>query len=313
MERQGVRSAWGDVPPTVRTAVDDAVGCPVVGTTTVAGGFSPGPAVRAVLRDGRSVFLKAACTSMNEESVRMHRRERDVLAALPTFVPAPALLGCVDDGHWIVLAVEWIDGHTPDAASAADVHRVLGLLQLLVECTGGVQIDGTGTVGQTHADLFGHWARLAAELPDGLDAWTRRHLDRLVELDDHALAATAGDHLVHLDVRTDNVVLGALGARDDVLVDWPGAAIGAPWIDLVSMLPALHLDGGPPPEEVLRSTRFAQPTWSDTIDAFLVALAGYFTRNSLEPAPPGLPTLRPFQAAQGVVTRQWIGGRLGLR
>lgn len=313
MERQGVRSSWDAVPGPVRDSVDKLMGSPVTETRTVVGGFSPGPAVRAVLQDGRSVFLKAASTTMNEDSVRMHRHERDVLEALPSFVPAPSLIGCIDDGHWVVLAVEWIDGRTPEATSAADVQRILGLLHLLAERTDGVEIGEIGTVAQSHTDLFGHWSQLAAEQPDELDPWTLRYLDRLVEIDAHAPDATAGAHLVHLDVRTDNVVLAAAGDGRDVLVDWPGAALGAPWIDLAALLPALHLDGGPSPEEIFDSTQLGQRSGSDSVDAFLVALAGYFTRNSLRPAPPGLPTLRPFQAAQGVVARQWISQRIGLR
>jgi aminoglycoside phosphotransferase (APT) family kinase protein len=193
------------------------------------------------------------------------------------------------------------------------VQRILGLLHLLTERTGGVEIGAIGTVAQIHTDLFGHWAQLASEQPDALDPWTQRHLDRLVEIDAHARNATVGEHLVHLDVRTDNVVLAAAGAGRDVLVDWPGAAFGAPWIDLVTLLPALHLDGGPPPEEVFNSTEFGRGSWSESVDAFLVAIAGFFTRNALQPAPAGLPTLRPFQAAQGVIARRWISERLGLR
>ena len=42
------------------------------------------------------------------------------------------------------------------------------------------------------------------------------------------------------------------------------------------------------------------------------ALAGYFTHRALQPPPPGLPTLRAFQAAQGEVARQWLAHRTGL-
>jgi hypothetical protein len=38
--------------------------------------------------------------------------------------------------------------------------------------------------------------------------------------------------------------------------------------------------------------------------------AGYFTERSLRPAPPGLPTVRLFQAAQGEVARRWLAALL---
>ena len=46
------------------------------------------------------------------------------------------------------------------------------------------------------------------------------------------------------------------------------------------------------------------------VDAELAAVAGFFTARALEPPPPGLPTLRPFQAAQAEVARAWLAERL---
>ena len=107
------------------------------------------------------------------------------------------------------------------------------------------------------------------------------------------------------------MILTADGAA---LVDWPAACLGAPWIDLVACLPALHLDGGAPPDETL-SWATAEGHFGDVdewIDPFLAALAGYFIGQALLPDPPGLPTVRGFQAAQGRITTTWILDRLGL-
>jgi hypothetical protein len=49
----------------------------------------------------------------------------------------------------------------------------------------------------------------------------------------------------------------------------------------------------------------------DTVDAVIAALAGYFTQRSHLPPPPGLPTLRAFQAAQGEIARRWLARRTG--
>lgn len=38
----------------------------------------------------------------------------------------------------------------------------------------------------------------------------------------------------------------------------------------------------------------------------ICALAGYLTERSLRAAPPGLPTVRRFQAAQAEVSRRWL-------
>jgi hypothetical protein len=44
----------------------------------------------------------------------------------------------------------------------------------------------------------------------------------------------------------------------------------------------------------------------DAVVVLVAAVAGFFIEHSLRPAPPGLPTLRAFQAAQGEVTRAWL-------
>ena len=241
------------MPTTVRRDVDALLGSPIVATRGVHGGFSPGPAVRADLADGRTVFVKAAGTALNPHSPALHRREGVVLGQLPASVPAPRLIGVVDDGDWVALAIEWVDGRMPSATDPADVDRLLGLLDRMAGATDGIELPGVVAFADAHSNLGGHWIRLLADPLPGLDDWSHRHLDRLAELDALAPAACAGKHLVHVDIRTDNVLLAATGPADDVIVDWPGASLGAPWIDLVGMLPALHLDGGPLPAAVFAS------------------------------------------------------------
>ena len=56
----------------------------------------------------------------------------------------------------------------------------------------------------------------------------------------------------------------------------------------------------------------AQAARADDVTAAVAAIAGYFTYGALQPPPPGLPTLRAFQAAQGVHARAWLADRAGL-
>jgi aminoglycoside phosphotransferase (APT) family kinase protein len=305
-----VRSAWRDVPASVRDAVDAVLGAAVVSTHGVSGGFSPGPAVRAVLDDGRAVFVKAAGTALNPLSPGMHRREAVVLGVLPIEVPAPRLLGVVDDGEWVALCIEWVEGRAPAAGDARDVARFLAIFDRVAAATAGTPVPGLRPFAEAHRELLGHWAALAADPLDGLDDWSVRHLDRLVTLEALAPDASAGPDLVHVDARTDNAVLATSGPDGDVLVDWPAAALGAAWIDLVCLLPALHLDGGPSPAAVFDAHAVARRADAQAVDAVVAAVAGFLTRQALLPAPPGLPTLRAFQAAQGAIARHWLDERL---
>ena len=118
------------MPDDVRAAIDEIAGSPVADAVHLDGGFSPGPAARCALADGRVVFVKAAGTELNPVSPEMHRREGQVLAGLHEHVPAPQLIGMFDDGDWVALVIEWIDGAMPLAPLGSDdVDRLLGLVE----------------------------------------------------------------------------------------------------------------------------------------------------------------------------------------
>src|SRR4029079_7016735 len=48
----------------------------------------------------------------------------------------------------------------------------------------------------------------------------------------------------------------------------------------------------------------------EDVDAMVAALAGFFVQRASLPAPPGLPTLREFQYAQGIESLSWLRRRL---
>jgi hypothetical protein len=70
--------------------------------------------------------------------------------------------------------------------------------------------------------------------------------------------------------------------------------------------PSVAMQGGPEPGELLARSALGRSASRPALTAIVCALAGYFTQRSLQPAPPGLPTVRAFQAAQGEVTRRWL-------
>jgi thiamine kinase-like enzyme len=130
----------------------------------------------------------------------------------------------------------------------------------------------------------------------------------LLQLEARWREATDGESLVHLDIRADNVLL----TRDRVLfVDWPAASIGAPWIDLVAMLPSVAMQGGPDPEDIWRAHPLSRGVDDDRVDAFLAGIVGYFAHTVWLPPPPGLPTIRAFQSAQGTHAAAWLAARRG--
>ena len=116
-----------------------------------------------------------------------------------------------------------------------------------------------------------------------------------------------GDALVHLDVRSDNVLIEPTGRV--VLVDWPHACIGAPWLDLVVMLPSMALEGGGEPEELLVRSGLDAPR--DAVDAVVAALAGYLHRARAVRTHRGCPPSARSSAPRARWPLRWLRTRLG--
>jgi aminoglycoside phosphotransferase (APT) family kinase protein len=297
----------------------------VVAAASQPGGFSPGAACRLRLADGRRAFVKAVSASANPQSPRMHRREGAVAAALPAHVPAPMLLGQYDDGEWVALLFADVNGVPPaEPWQLSQLIQVLGAIAELHQGCTPSPIKTVPSVAEYHADQLRGWRELAAggsaaldvgsgahlDRAAGLDAWSGRHLERLAGLESRWAEAAAGTTLLHNDVRADNMLITADGV---VFVDWPHACTGASWFDVVAFAPSVAMQGGPDPEWILRRARSADGADPDAVTAVVAAVAGYFTWHALLPDPPGLPTVRAFQAAQGEHARSWLRQRTGWR
>ena len=108
---------------------------------------------------------------------------------------------------------------------------------------------------------------------------------------------------VHADLRADNILLTADRV---VVVDWPWACLAAPWFDLVRCCRASICKAALHPRRSSTITLSPGPQTPGAVTAVLAALTGFFVRQSRQPPPPGLPTLRVFQAAQGRTALAWL-------
>jgi aminoglycoside phosphotransferase (APT) family kinase protein len=302
------------VPPDVRAAFEKWAGARVLTAVSQPSGFSPGVAARLKLSDARGVFVKAIGPTPNPDSPAIHRREARIVAALPDHVPVPRLLWTHDGGAegWVVLAFEEVAGRHPFEPWRLDeLDRVLGACAELCEALtpSPLSVEDAGLASEKVRARICGWQRLQHEphLVRRLDAWSQEHLHALAELESHAPAAVHGQTLLHFDIRADNILL------DDEHVwffDWPAACIGAPWFDVVAFVPSVTMQGGPSAADVWDRYSGGRSVAAELVTQSLAAVAGYFTRESLLSAPPGLPTLRAFQAAQGVIARRWLAERI---
>jgi hypothetical protein len=303
---EGVRIDWRDLPLAVRDAVEGALGWRVESATTQAGGFSPGVAARLRGPHGARAFVKAVSTAQNPESPQIHRQEAVIAAGLPPSVPAPTLRWSYDDGDWVALVFDEVDGHLPELPwRPDDLTRVLDAMGVLARSLTPSPVPAP-PARLALAKLFDAWRDIddvaVATMPVG---W-RSRLDALVALEAGWRDAVDGETLAHCDVRADNILLHESGVA---FVDWPWAVIGAAWLDLVLFLPTVTMQGGPDPETLWHAHPLSRGVDDDRVDAVIAACLGFFTRAASRPPEPGLPTLRPFQAGQAEQHRRWLGHR----
>jgi aminoglycoside phosphotransferase len=310
----GVRLPWAQVPAALRRTAERQLGGTVLEAVTQLGGFSPGAAARLRLDTGRRAFAKAVGPELNPDSPGMYRAEARIAAALPAQVPAPRLLGSVEADGWVMLLFEDIDGAMPAQPwRPSELARVLAAVSDLATTLTPSPLAAPA-LADTHARAFAGWRGLISDAVSGtddltgLDRWARDHLADLAELEAGWAAAAEGAALIHGDLRADNILLAADRV---VFVDWPWACIAAAWIDLLFMAPSIAMQGGPTPEEVFTGHPVARGADPAAVTAVLAALTGYFVRQSRQPDPPGIPTVRAFQAAQGGVALDWLRQRTG--
>jgi aminoglycoside phosphotransferase (APT) family kinase protein len=299
---QGVRLPYDETPTRLRAWVDDSLGSPVVAALTQPGGFSPGVAARLRCADGTRAFCKAVSPAANADSPQVHRAEASTAAALPAAAPVPRLIASYDDEVWVALLFEDVGGRQPRLPwGLEELTRVAtaidGMHAVLTPCPTNAPVVSEGWHEQ-----FTNW-RLVESAPTGLDEWCVRHLAALEDMESRWEQAATGDTLLHMDLRADNLVVTDQRVW---IVDWPWATRGHPLLDLVAFAPSVAMQGGPEPSATLALSRTGRTAERDRLLPLVCAVAGYFVCRSVLPAPPGLPTVRAFQAAQAEVALRWL-------
>jgi aminoglycoside phosphotransferase (APT) family kinase protein len=303
----GRHLSWDQVPGHVRAAVETTLGAAVVDAHTQEGGFSPGAAARLRLANGGTAFVKALGVNIHRDSVGLYRCEAATMPHLPAGLPVPRLLDVHDDGEWVALVYEDVDGRLPAVPWRPDeLERVAGALADLgaalrptpwPEAPGFAEMEANRTFMRT-------WRGLATAPPPGLDPWLREHLELLGERTDLA-ELVSGDALLHNDLRSDNILLTPGGGV--VFVDWAWACNGAPWLDVVLFATTVNAEGGADAERLVRDHPLTRDVPSGWIDAVL--LAAVATYWALSQRPERLPHHLVYAEATLRWTRRRIRGQ----
>jgi aminoglycoside phosphotransferase (APT) family kinase protein len=247
--------------------------------------------------------------AMHPAWVFLDEREAHITPPLPDGAPFPRWRFTIDDGDWVALGFDVIDGREATIPwHRRDLDRVIATHLAMADRLHPSPVP-VERAGEIWGDAFTRWRdldrttverRVSAEF-----AW---HLDELCEMELTWPAHTDGDHLVHLDFRADNVLL----TGDEVyVVDWAFAARGQPWMDLVCLLPNVAMRGGADPETMWQAHPWHARTDPESFDAFLVGWAGMLTQLALADGSPSFGALRQFHAEQAAEARRWLARRRG--
>ena len=186
---QGERLRWTALPEKVRKGVEQLLGGTVAHAESHSGGFSPGCATRVDLEDGSWFFVKAAGPLPNSDTPEIHRAEAKIAAALPSLRFVPKFLGKYDDGTWVALAYDYIDGHSPRIPwRREELDRVLVALEDLSRILTPAPINAP-RIEQKHVPFLQGWRKTLRERTETghalreLDPWVGRNLRRLARLE----------------------------------------------------------------------------------------------------------------------------------
>jgi aminoglycoside phosphotransferase (APT) family kinase protein len=131
----------------------------------------------------------------------------------------------------------------------------------------------------------------------------------LVAAEDQTRAELAGNTLSHTDLRADNLVV----AGDRVsFVDWAHAQNAAPWVDATLLMADVVASGADLADggeiDVVETLRQHPALAAGSFEQswrLILAAAGALHGFSTQPSPPGLPTLRAWQAATSDTWLHW--------
>jgi hypothetical protein len=306
----GVRLPFDSVPGPVRTWVEATLGSPVVTADEQVGGMSPGCATRLTCADGTRAFVKAVGAELNPDTPTLFRREIGVLQHLGGNALWARLLASYDDGAWVALLIEDVEGRHPDFADDAELASVLDatdrLSTVLQERAVPAALDLVDV-----PSVFGKWAATLDSLADApaaapLPDWVRVDPGGWAAvLRDHA--ARPADHVVHWDIRIDNLLRRTGG--EVVFFDWGMAARGPAWVDpLLARME--RVDDAWFDTSIAASPALAA-AGDEAVTAFLAGFGAHLAVRSVTAVDVNLPTINDFRRTESRRMLQAVARRTG--
>lgn len=281
----GVRLPFAGLPRRIVDWVEAELGSSIIDAADQVGGMSPGCAARLLMADGARCFLKAVSTELNPQTPELFRHELAVLSTLQQAEYRASLLATYDDGDWVALLLQDIEGRHPDLSSAEDYARVNDALHRQAQELTPSPYPAAAHFSSNIQKWVGRWRTdLSQDPAQYLPPWASLHFDDLVTKLTTLPDRFVGETLCHLDAREDNLLVRSDGTV--VIVDWGMARTGPLWLD--ELVLALNLADQDSFDHYVR----AMP--QDAVTDLLIIFGGSQAWRAKQPEQPGLPTMNEY-------------------
>jgi hypothetical protein len=279
--------------PELRSRIERLAGAKIESYRRVEGGYSP--ALRLLCRtDATSFFVKIGTTPSAGWNLS---REIHIYNSLSgDFMPR--LVASEDHDAEPILIIEDLSAqHWPPPWDERQIELAWSQINKLHNTRASIE-----TYAQIHGTSNDNWQAVAADPQPFLalkiaDArWLEASLPILLQYEESC--STAGESLTHWDLRSDNICLTRQRA---MFIDWNGACLSNPRLDLGFWLPSLQYESGTLPEKILP----AAPEVAAWVSGFFAARAGL-------PLISDAPRVRMVQRQQLETALPWAARALDL-
>jgi hypothetical protein len=273
---------------------------------------------------GARAFIKAVGAELNPNSPVLFRREVQALTLLGSHPLWADLLAAYDDGSWVALLLEDVEGTHPDLADDATMGRLVAQTDELVRTladrvpdppTPAPPDDRVPLFRPGPVDLHEVFSAVrdgvahAPDVPEGwLPAWVLDELPLLLELVE-LLLAEPNDHVVHYDIRNDNLLQRPSGEL--VFLDWGAFGVGPGWLDpLLARLERVHTGWF---DDSLASSPALVAAGDDVVTGLMAGMGAYLAWRAYSDPALNMPTLQAFRRAESARFLSAARRRLDLR
>lgn len=264
-------------------------------TKSIQGGYTLANRFIVELKNGQRFFIKQAT---DNDTAAWLRSEHLIYSNLHENY-LPRLIAWEDSQAYPILILE--DLSEAEWKYVWDSEKIKSVLFTLEKVRKTIPPQGLPSL-ESQRNNFAGWKILAQDpqpfLSLGLASskWLQAALPILIDADE--TAPLAGNELVHVDIRSDNICFQDNRA---ILIDWNWACLGNGAFDIVGWLPSLYTEGGKPPDIKIEDAG----KLSALVSGFWAARAG------LPPPHPGS-NLREVQKNQLAISLAWTIKELGL-